>query len=94
MQPWFPFVWLKQSVEMSLPLSIEEEAEASGCLHPLSVCSEMLFCVCKFTPSMMSISPELGHSPGPRVQKAGQTEHCAGYYYNVSTLAESTHAER
>ncbi|KAL5504995.1 hypothetical protein ACEPAH_7658 [Sanghuangporus vaninii] len=48
-QPWFPFVWLKQSVETSSPVSIEEEELLSGCVHPSSVCKEILFSACWFT---------------------------------------------
>lgn len=39
--------------------------------HPGVVCSVIAFVVCMFTPSMMSISPELGQL-GPKSQKAGQ----------------------
>lgn len=48
MQPWLPFVWLKQSVERSEPVSIDDELLASGCVQPSRVWSEMLFCVARF----------------------------------------------
>jgi len=39
MQPSSPLVWLKQSVEMTVPVSSVDDADAAGCMQPLRVCN-------------------------------------------------------
>ena len=49
MRPWFSFVWLKQPIKTSWPVSIEEEDALFECVHQFSICREMEPCVCLFT---------------------------------------------
>lgn len=74
MQPSSPFVALKQSVEMTVPVSSVEESAADGCVQPSREWSVYRLFVARFTFSTISISPSFGQF-GPCIQKAGQTEH-------------------